>query len=499
MASQKSNYTKLPSNVEAERTVLGAVMLNEASAAEILSSLTNDDFSDERNRLLFSAMKELANHNMPIDITTVTDELLNLHTYDDVGGTEYLFLLINSVINPANVDYYVNLLKNQSVLRSFLLKMEELQRDYKNGKINDIGEYLSMSIDSLSSIASRRAVASFKTASEVTEEVRIKIQQESRRSNRGITGVDTGYKRLNQLSHGWQKGNLIILAARPSVGKTALALNFALKATESTHAPVAFFSGEMSNELIMKRILSAKSRVPVSDLMTGQLDARSQMKVDNALKEIANTKLYFDDSPNPKLGDIIAKSHKLKKSDPSLALIIVDYINIIQTEGKYDSRSLQIGAITGQLKQLARTLDVPVIALTQLNRATDDNEFGNPSLSNLKESSSIEQDADIVMMLYRPDYYRNQGKKKEGRNPGGEYAKKMQEEIDEQNESGTNKDSPSMTFINVAKNRNGQTGQVMLLFTKTYQLFDNPTLASEREYASKHKGSYVTIEEDEEE
>lgn len=495
----KTTYTKLPSNAEAERTVLGAVMIDDVSAAEILSSLTIDDFTDERNRLIFSAMKELVNHNKPIDPTTVTDELLNLHSYDDAGGADYMLLLIKSPINFNNIDYYVSLLKNQSVLRAFLLGMEALQNDYRDGKIKDIGEYLSMGIDSLSNIASRRSVAGFKTASEVTEEVRIKIQQESRRSNRGITGVDTGYKRLNQLSHGWQKGNLIILAARPSVGKTALALNFALKATESTHAPVAFFSGEMSNDLIMKRILSAKSRVPVSDLMTGQLDARSQNKVDNALREIARTKLFFDDSPNPKLGDIIAKSHKLKKSNPDLALIIVDYINIIQTEGKFDSRALQIGAITGQLKQLARTLEVPVIALSQLNRATDDNEFGNPNLSNLKESSSIEQDADIVMMLYRPDYYHNQGRKKEGNAPGGEFGQKMQEQIDEQNKIGQNKDSISMTIINVAKNRNGQTGQVMLLFTKTYQLFDNPSLSSEREFASKHKDSYVPIDDDEEE
>jgi len=473
----------LPSNLEAERAVLGSILLSGETAATVFSSLEEGDFSgvDKRNVLIFQAMHELVNQNENIDVGTLINELSILHTIEDAGGVAYIKSLIDELISDDDIDHYIKILKNQAVLRSFLLELQKAQDDYINGKVSDIGGFIADESNRLSEIASRRSVADFKPAKELAEEVRILIEQESKRNNDGLTGVDTGFERLNDLTHGWQKGSLNILAARPSVGKTALALNFALKAAESMHAPVAIFECEMAGSEMMKRLLSSKTMVSLEKISTGSyLTQREKEKIASGIDDIKRLPIYFDDTSNIKLNDLIAKATKLKKENPNLCLIVVDYIGLVTVDSgkKYDSRTLEVGNVTKALKKLARDLKLAVIALAQLNRNVDNNFNHVPMLSNLRESGSIEQDADIVMLLYRSDYYDNQGqlkKKGQGDSQEGSLSSRLQSEVDAKNARGENKDSISVVNVNVAKNRSGRLGNVILLFSKNYQSFDSPS------------------------
>ena len=478
--------TKLPSNIEAERSVLGALLLDSGLALSTITSLKEEDFSgeDPRNVLIFKAMKELDAHNKPIDSETVVDQLINMGMLDDAGGTSYIMDLLQAPIQINNVDHYVNIIRNQAVLRAYLAKLEKILKDYTDGGIEDISEFMAVNTQALSDIASKRQIANFLSAQTVSEMTRENIRKESKISNNGITGIDTGFIKLNAYTHGWQPGNLIILAARPSMGKTALMLNFALKATQNTGKTVAIFSCEMANDLIMKRLIASEALVNIGDLSTGHLTKRDMDKVNAALESIGKTKLYFDDTPNQSLGDIVAKSHKLKANNPDLAMIFVDYINIIDVQGKYDSRTLEIGAITKTLKQLARNLKVPVMALAQVSREADKNESHIPSLANLKESGNIEQDADIVLMIYRPEWYKNQGYKTKENNPlkSGE----AQEAENQQREDNTGK--PEGATLVVAKNRNGQQGKFTVMFTAKHQRFDNAMEGYDAEAGNSYRG-----------
>ncbi len=476
------NLWKSVGNVEAERSVLGAMLMDPGAASFGLGSLTVDSFSDldPRNKLVFKAMYELADMGKPIDAQLVTDRLINSKTYNDAGGAEYLGVLIESQINPSNVDHYIRIIRDHQLLREYLKKMDEVELDYQNGQVDDIGAFLTRSTDGLQSIAAKRQVGEFKDAATVAEIVRNQIDQESRSSNKNLTGVDTGYTRLNKITHGWQKGNLIILAARPSVGKTALAINFAFNAaTHRSGGSVAFFSCEMDNSSIMKRLLSAVSNVESDRLQTGDLDQKDREKIAAGIDLIKKTRMYFDDTPNPTVGEIVAKATKLKSAHPDLSLIIIDYLNIIQTEEKFDSKNVQIGKITMDLKELARTLELPVICLAQINRKAEDNPNGKPGLANLRDSGSIEQDADIVMILSRSDY----GNKKKDPQAGS-YLDNLNQQLEASKKAGKDKASMSIANLEIAKNRNGRTGDVTLVFSKSYSRFDNPTIDMERQIAA---------------
>lgn len=486
----------IPGNVDAERAVLGSAIMDDTAASLVVASLTEESFSgkDMRNILVFRALKNLSERKTVIETTSIIDELINTKTLNDAGGTEYIFKLVDGVIDPDNVDHYITIVQNQAVLRDFLNCTAEIGEQYQNGEVTDIGDFISSATQKLEGIAARRSVGGFQDASVLSEAVRIKIENESNFANRGITGVDTGYRRLNLYTHGWQKGDLIILAARPSVGKTAFALNLALKATKSTGKPVAFFSGEMSSEQVMKRLLSATAMVNSESIQTGQLNARDKQKIASGIEELKKTKLYFDDTPNPALGDIVVKARKLKAAHPDLCLILIDYLNIIRTESKIENRSLEIALITSTLKEMARTLHVPVICLSQLNRNAD--ESGTPMLSNLKESGAIEQDADIVMLMYRKDYYTSLGQKSGARGfANSDFSKKLEEDLKNSKANNEDKGSVSVVDIAVAKNRNGRTGVIVLLFQKSYSRFDNPALEMEQQIAAA-EGRVLEVEDE---
>jgi replicative DNA helicase len=477
----------LPNNLEAERSVLGAMLIDEDAASIALASLTEESFSgaDMKNKLVFRAMKELGDRKMAIDPQTVNDELINMKLNEDAGCPDYLLDLVNSSINPNNVDHYISIVRDQAVLRDYLLQMETIKKSYAEGEVTDIGDFITSSTQALDNIASKRTVGDFKTSEVIATLVSHQIDQERSRTNKHLTGVDTGYERLNKFTHGWQKGDLIVIGARPGMGKTAFGINLAYNAVIHDKKPVAFFSCEMDASLIMKRLCSAVSLVNSENIQTGELTPNDVLKVNSALGQIGQTPIYFDDSPNPMLGDVLAKSRKLKAAHPDLCLIIIDYLNIIGIEARVDSRAQAIGVITKSLKELARSLHVPVIVLAQLNRNVEDNENCKPMLSNLKESGSIEQDADMILLMYRADYYKGMGKK-QGKQPYGkhnDYTNEMQNQVDAAKAAGNDNGNVSVTCISLAKNRNGRTGEITLIFSKNYSRFDNPSPELESEQA----------------
>jgi replicative DNA helicase len=484
----------LPSNVEAERSVLGSMLLDPNAAAVGIASLTEESFSavDKRNVLVFHAMGELSLRKEPIEVQGVINELKNLKTLDDAGGADYIFELVNSQISPDQIDHYIKIVRDQAVLREFLLKLQDIQNQYSSGNVPDIGEFIASGSQALEEIASKRQVGEFKDSATVAAIVKEQIMSESKRSNRGLTGVDTGYPRLNQYTHGWQKGDLVVIAARPSVGKTAFALNLLVNGARYRDKPVAFFSCEMGADQIMKRMLSSDSLVNSEAIQTGMLQERDLERIDASCKHLANTKIFIDDTANPLLGDLLAKARKLKAAQPDLSLIVIDYLNLITTETQYDSRANEVSQITRSLKELARSLKVPVIALAQLNRDVEQNQGRVPMLSNLKESGSIEQDADMVLLMYRKDYYSDLGI--QDQKPTGfaknDYTQQLEENVQVQKAKG-DKNSVSVVTFSVAKNRNGRTGSITLLFEKAHSRFTAPSLELEKAEAKKNG---VTLE-----
>ena len=477
-----ANYVSLPSNVEAERVVLGSMLLSPEAAELALASLHKESFSgaDERNLLIYEAITRLYEHNMPIDPATVMNMLVNLKYDKASGGNEYIYELINSVINPDNVEYYIGMVQEQSLLRELLLKTDDIQKEYARG-VPNIGEFIVHSNDAIAHIAQKRNVKGMRSAAEIAKEVSDNLAK-STADDRGMLGVSTGYRKLDQMTHGWQKGDMIILAARPSVGKTALGMNLAFNAAVRDHVPVAFFSLEMSAPKIMERLIASRCYVSNDKIQTGRLTNHDKVKVAGAIREISATEIFFDDTPNSKLGDIIAKSQKLKNSHPNLGLIVIDYLGRIRYFDKADAsaRQQEVSYISGELKTLARTLNVPVLVLCQLNRNTESNENKVPGLNNLRESGSIEQDADIVMLMYREDYYTNLGQTakkgswaKDKNNQGQQQPEPPKAPVsdEEREKSG----DLSEVKINVAKNRNGQVGALTLFFQKSFSRFDDPS------------------------
>jgi replicative DNA helicase len=489
----------LPFNVEAERSVLGAMLMDGDAASIALGALTDESFSEvePRNRIVFRACEALHEQGKPIDTTTVTDQLKNMKLLDDAGGTDYLFVLLQSSITASNINHYVSIVKDQAVLRDYLLKMNEIRDRYATEGVDDVGAFLTQACSDLNGIASQRSVGDFQTAADVAAAVQKQLELESKSTNRAVTGVPTGFNRLDKYTHGWQNGDLIVLAARPSIGKTAFAMNLAYNAAIRTKKTVAFFSCEMNSVQIMKRLVSSVSLVNAEKIQIGDLRTdKEKAAVYSALEQMKDVPLRFDDTPNPHIGDIIAKAHKLKSDCKDLCFILIDYLNLITTGLPIESRQQEVSQITRDLKELARQLNVPVMVLCQLNRGVEDNEGNVPKLSNLKESGSIEQDADIVMLMYRKDYYDNViGKKMDNKFMGRDnFTQTLQNQVDNQKAQG--KDTGvSITNIQIAKNRNGRIGKVTLMFTHDVSKFDNPTLEMEQAAAKEDGVPFEPVEE----
>lgn len=486
MAGQKSDkkvkkaLSYLPYNLEAEKAVLGSAFLSKDALFNVLSSLDEDDFYLGKHQIIYRALHNLMERKIAVDVLTVTEELINLKELENIGGVPYLQECSDSMVALSNLEFYISIVNNQSVLRSMLIAIREIDKEYLETEIEDINNFLLESEEKFKRSTEKRKISSFKTAEEVAAKVKLEIDNMKASEDNEVTGLTTGFPRLNFYTQGFQKGEMIIVAARPSVGKTALTLNFALKAATQASVPVAIFSLEMSADLLMRRLIAMRSCISLKKIATGNIVGYEREKVASAIKEVAAAPIFIDDSSDLKLMDIIAKSRKLQAAHPDLGLIIIDYLGLISTSSSArnpDSRQEEVRKISLALKGLARDLKVPVIVVSQLSRDVEKRESKKPMLSDLRDSGSIEQDADVVMLLYREDYYSNGDK--DIKTKGGKLSEAQKFELaraQKEKELGAQvPGSASYVEVNVAKNRNGQTGRVPLFFYKEYGRFDPPS------------------------
>lgn len=479
---------EFPYNTNAEKAVLGSCFLNQEALLNVLASLQDEDFYLKKHRNIFIAIKNVNIKNANVDIVSVTEELMNLKTLDEIGGVTYLQECIASLVVLSSLEYYIKILIDLSVLRKLLNASKKIYDDYFNKQIDDVNSYILSSQDLIAKAVARRRVSSFKTVKDISNLVKeefASIKAKEGTDEEEIIGVTTGFKRINSLTSGLKRGELIIIAARPSVGKTTFAMNIAYNAATQGKVSVAIFSLEMSSESLFKKMVASISCVNVGNITTGRIFGRDRVSVAAAIEEVSNANIYIDDTSVISVFDIVSKAKKLQTSDPQLGLIVIDYLGLVKyyADGKNspnESRTEEIRKISAMLKQLARELNIPVIVLSQLNRDVEKRDNKKPMMSDLKDSGSIEQDADIVMLLYRGDYYENSSKKA---NKLNEPERMDIAKVLEAHQSAKNGDV-SVVEVNIAKNRNGQTGKATLLFNKSFARFDSPTKEFEDNYNS---------------
>ena len=477
-AKPKVAKSDLPYNEQAEQACLGSALLSKDAMYSVLSSIHEDDFFEGRHQLIYRAIDNLRVRGVNVDTLTCAEELLNLKELDNIGGVEYLQLCCDSMVAFANLDHYINIVNDQSTLRKLLETIRQIDFKYHSEEIENINDFILKSEELIKDATERRRVSTFKKTRDVAVEVEGIIKSTKELGEDEVTGLNTGYEDINKVTQGFQISNLVILAARPAVGKTALALNFAYRAATRAKKPVAIFSLEMSSELLVRRLIASESLIPLKNLSTGQLNGEQRLKLSDAVKRVGSAPIYIDDTPGNKLMDIIAKSRKLQATEPELGLIVVDYLGLVETSGnKGDSRQEEVRKISLALKQLAMELKVPVLALSQLSRDVE-KQNRKPQLSDLRDSGSIEQDADVVMLLHREDYGKEsksnkyENKKLDELTP--EERKKLS--MGQKHQMLTESMSGDASYVDViiAKNRNGQTDVVPLFFYKSYGRFDTP-------------------------
>ncbi len=440
---------------EAEKAVLGAMLCAKNLRDEISSTLEAKDFVHVQHQLIFQAVSDLVTLGYEVDIPVVVTQLdTTMKVLDKIGGVEYLYDLVDSYIGESNAYYHVRIIKDASLARRLIATMQGCIEGLKKEKIQDVSQYIAECENKVLAVTQARRVAEFVTAQEVVNQVtyKLKIEKSVEKSNKYCIGITTGFDSLDRYTQGWQKGNFIILAARPSVGKTALAINLIYNAANSTGRPVAFFSLEMDAESICRRLISSVAGINSTFLSSGNLQPDDWLALDVASTRLKKTQIFIDDTASIRLNDIRTKAKKLKASHPDLAAIFIDYLGLITTNAKLGevSRAIEVGEISRSIKALARELDLPIICLSQLSRANEKS-ARQPILSDLRDSGSIEQDADQVLFIHRDDYQKpekqqEEAKKTENADSDGAY------------------DVAKTTKIIIAKNRNGKTGTIELQF-----------------------------------
>ena len=440
-----------PYSLQAERAVLGSMMLSKDAVYEGIARLTEEDFYLRDHKIIFNAIKNTHIRGMDVDIVTVVDQLMLDNKLQELSDANYVYDILDDTITPSTVEQYIRIVQDKTILRYLVNLADTIANGWNKQEIEDIGDYVSKVENEVLAITRARNVGDFKSPKEVIDVIKEKLVNNDRR-NGDLTGTPSGYRDLDRITHGFQKGDMIILAARPSMGKTALALNFAMNAAIENNVPVGIFSLEMPAEQLMQRMLSATSGVNSDKIRSFNLNEKEWPKIDVGVNKLSNAKIFIDDTAGAKIADIQSKAKKLKAKCDDLGLIVVDYLQLITTStfGKNDtSRQQEVSEISRSLKAMARDLKVPVIALSQLSRSVEKREDKKPMLSDLRESGSIEQDADLVMFIYREDYY-NGAKKDDGGSA-----------------------STGVAQISIAKHINGATGVVELLFLKDVGLFSD--------------------------
>lgn len=435
----------MPNNLEAEESVLGACFLSKYALQKATENLLPESFYNEKNAKIFSSMIALQEEKTPIDLTTITSYLKKKNELNEVGGVEYLTEVLNFVPTASNVDYYIQTVEENAILRRLIETANEIATEgYRNDE--SINEILDSSEKKILSIVKNRKSSEFRSIKEVLSKTQSDLERLSEFKNE-ITGLATGWYDLDKLTTGLHPNEFIIIAARPAMGKTAFALNLATHAAMTQNKSVAVFNLEMSAEQLAMRILSSLGQIEGFKLRTGNLMNNDWKRINEAISQLSNTNLVIDDTPGITIGEIRAKCRRLASSEKGLALVVIDYLQLISGGKNYGAnRQQEVSDISRSLKTLAMELNVPIIALSQLSRSVEGREDKRPIMSDLRESGSIEQDADIVSFLYRDDYY---------------------------NKEARTEDNTSISELIIGKHRNGPTTTIELLFKKNTSTFLN--------------------------
>ena len=444
-----SQYERIPPHSDdAEKSVLGSILLDKDALYDVLEKLKPEDFYNEMHMEIYSAVIELYRKSQPVDILTVSEELKKRKSLEMVGGRAYIALLSTVVPSTSNAGEYAKIIGEKAVLRRLIGTASDIIEKGYQEKM-DSAEVLDFAERGIFEIAQSRQTKDFALIKDVLWDNIARIDEMSKLEG-NITGLTSGFIDLDARTSGLQKSDLIMLAARPAMGKTAFALNIAQQAAIRGKAKVLIFSLEMSQDQLGQRMLSMESRIEMQKLKTGNLERKDWDQIHIALDTLSKTSIYIDDTPGITAMEIKNKCRRLK-AEKGLDLVVIDYLQLMNFEGKSESRQQEISALSRFLKLLAREMDCPVIVLSQLSRAPEQRQDHRPILSDLRESGSIEQDADIVMFLYRDEYY----------NP-------------------ETTDKPNICEVNIAKQRSGPTGTIELTWLGKYTRFVDKSRISEK-------------------
>ena len=440
-----NNLRSVPNSKEAEQAVLSAIFLSKSASDIVFETIDENAFYFDNNKKIYLALKNLYENGNPIDMTTVTNELQNKGWLEEVGGVLYLNEVINTESTAANINYYLKIVNDDNLLRKLIEVSNEVnQMGYNTEK--DVSETLDEAERKILGIVKDRRSTEFKNIKDVVNNVQRNLQILAETKG-DITGIPTGWVDFDKMTSGLHENQLIIIGARPAMGKTAFALNLATNVAVDSKKSVAIFNLEMGAEQLANRMLSSLGQIEGYKFMSGKLNNNDYIKFNEALSQLEDTNIFIDDTPGITIGEIRSKCRRLKSSNNGLDLVIIDYLQLVSGGKNYGTnRQQEVSDISRSLKMLAMELNIPIIALCQLSRSVEAREDKRPLMSDLRESGSIEQDADIVAFLYRDDYY---------------------------NKAARTENNISISELIVGKHRNGTTGVINLLFKRDVSTFLN--------------------------
>ena len=458
MSQNFSSNEELPYSVEAERAVLGGIMLKNDAWDLVAGLVLQEDFYQTEHQLIFKTIKDLQDLGKPIDLITVQDTLEgngDLPELVKLGGKDYLTQLAQETPSVANIESYAEIIKQRSNLRKLITAVDQISKTARESDSSSSDQVIDNAEERILSLRDDfKRSAGPKEIRDLLGPVYSFIQ-EANESGDSLIGVSTGFPVIDEITLGFRRSDLIIIAGRPSMGKTALALNIAENVARQTDRTVLIFSMEMSAEQVVRRFISSIANIDLQRLMRGQLQDNDWEGIDKALSVLSNKKILLDDTPALSPTELRARSRRVKRENKDLAMIVVDYIGLMQIPGKSENRVTEISEISRSLKALAKELDVPVVAISQLNRAVESRPNKRPILSDLRDSGAIEQDADVIAFLYRHEYYDRSDLENKGK-----------------------------AEINIAKQRNGPTRTTSLAFRDSVARFEN--LAKDERYPTQY-------------
>ena len=445
-----SNIAHLqPQAPELEKAVLGALMIDKDAYAVVCETLRPESFYEPRNQMVYEAIRDLSMNEKPVDMLTVTEQLAKNGTLEQVGGPVYISELSLRVASSANIEYHAHIIAQKSLARQLIAFAGDIET-YAFDETSDIDELMQHAEGSLFELSQRNMKKDYTQIDPVIKSA-VEVIQKAAANKGGLTGIPTGYHKLDDITSGWQDSDLVIIAGRPAMGKTAFALSLAKNIAADQQIPMAFFSLEMSNVQLVDRLIANSCEIAGSKILNGQLDPDEWERLDKRLNSLLGVPLFVDDTPSLSVFELRTKGRRLVR-EHGIKLIMIDYLQLMNANGmRFSSRQEEVSTISRSLKGLAKELDIPILALSQLNRGVENregNEGKRPQLSDLRESGAIEQDADMVLFVHRPEYY---GFK----------------------EDDHGNDLRGKAEIIIAKHRKGATGDVLLSFRAEFTRFEN--------------------------